>query len=857
MKIHQTDTMVISNGKERSSMSMVSNAQAFRVLSDSLYEHKIASIVRELSSNANDSHLAAGKKDTPFRYHLPNSLTSTFGVEDFGVGLDDEGVRTVMYSYFQSTKDNSNLETGCLGLGSKSPLAYTDAFFITARKDGVERVYTSYWGEGGIPELNMVHQTPTTECDGVKIELPVQEGDRREFIRCASFMANLFSVTPEFVGGVPNDGTMNLMKDFSAKVEQGGMFDFNARSDAIPVLYRGSSMWVVMGSVIYPTVVDDIMESLDKSTRAIVHNRLGGRNTIVVPVGMGEVDFSASREKLSLTPRTMERVAQAVEAFAKETISQTQELVDPEISPIGNAFRVAKFICASTGHQLSSTVPTAWMKKTFIPTDDGEKTVHAILYDKIGHTHNELLGRLGMTRFTPVRRGTWRDGAWVMTSDEMGSYIDHRLSGLVDEDGEPVRKKVRTASRELTPAGLFSSASIGSIRVGPLADKLFDVNKKIAVFYASGATTNHRKYIRSHVMGVNGDGPLHMAALFISRPNLSSRVIELIKSFFGEEQFEFYDVSVIHAEEKELRRKKREHVVSLTGGKGESSSDTVRGSNTKVRGNIAEFNMVFSSRTVGIGNFSTSTVIDTAEETVFYIDPENPMIKGSNIADTMAVYRYNGAKSLDAVRTKLMGSIRKTFDITPNALRKDPSLKFSGKLIMVNNTNRKRIIGSNAIDITGLLATRESEEQVMSLKGMKGPSYIPSAKDILGAHAPKHRSIGDEALVTLMNCIRDRITDCIWELANVKFISENESIPWYRRDGVKSPEFHNVHLHYEDGIDDAEWHNRLASMIFERYPMAYEIILSGSEIGEETIKDYVEMVDAYERMSDNESNKGE
>jgi len=50
------------------------NAKAFDILSSKLYKYKISAIIRELSSNAYDSHVEANNKDLPFEIHVPNKL---------------------------------------------------------------------------------------------------------------------------------------------------------------------------------------------------------------------------------------------------------------------------------------------------------------------------------------------------------------------------------------------------------------------------------------------------------------------------------------------------------------------------------------------------------------------------------------------------------------------------------------------------------------------------------------------------------------------------------------------------------------------------------------------------------------
>lgn len=90
-------------------------------------------MIRELSCNAKDAHVDAGKGDVPFEIHLPNDLEPWFAVTDFGIGLSHEDVTGLYRTYFDSTKTKSNDVTGQFGIGSKSPFAYVDQFTVEAR----------------------------------------------------------------------------------------------------------------------------------------------------------------------------------------------------------------------------------------------------------------------------------------------------------------------------------------------------------------------------------------------------------------------------------------------------------------------------------------------------------------------------------------------------------------------------------------------------------------------------------------------------------------------------------------------------------------------------------------------------
>ena len=91
MKVQAHGAVIKSSSDfESNSFRIAASPHAFRVLSSGLYSNKIRAVIREISCNAWDSHVEAGVADVPFKVTLPNRLSPTFSVRDFGVGLSLE-----------------------------------------------------------------------------------------------------------------------------------------------------------------------------------------------------------------------------------------------------------------------------------------------------------------------------------------------------------------------------------------------------------------------------------------------------------------------------------------------------------------------------------------------------------------------------------------------------------------------------------------------------------------------------------------------------------------------------------------------------------------------------------------------
>lgn len=181
----QSETQVLEEGEVQESTDMVIDADShiflMRMLSK-FYSDAIGSSVREIASNAFDSHKAAGVNDPIIVSLVKNSDGNfEFSVQDFGVGLDDSDVENIIKKYGKSTKRNSTNQLGAFGLGFKVGLAYSSSFYFIGRKDGIERKWMMYESDDESNKIDLLYEGPTSERNGVKVIIPVKFQDREAF----------------------------------------------------------------------------------------------------------------------------------------------------------------------------------------------------------------------------------------------------------------------------------------------------------------------------------------------------------------------------------------------------------------------------------------------------------------------------------------------------------------------------------------------------------------------------------------------------------------------------------------------------------------------------------------------------
>ena len=288
---------ILSNVGEIGEFRIRNSAKAFNILSSGLYANKIRAIIRELSCNAVDSHVAAGRPETPFDIHLPSQIEPWFAIRDYGTGLSHEQVTNIYTTYFESTKTASNDFIGALGLGSKSPFSYTDNFTVTAIKDGIKGIYSAFINAEGVPSIAKMGEEETTEPAGVEVKFSVNDRwDFSKFHDEARTVFTYFKLRPVISG----------VSDFKFKER------IYETENIIPGVHsygdRGRGSNAIMGNIAYPIEVPQANQKDLGDVAGLLDCGLE------LHFAIGELDFQASREGLSYIPQTIESIKRKLEA---------------------------------------------------------------------------------------------------------------------------------------------------------------------------------------------------------------------------------------------------------------------------------------------------------------------------------------------------------------------------------------------------------------------------------------------------------------------------------------------------------------------------------------------------------------
>ncbi|MFW5847736.1 MAG: ATP-binding protein [bacterium] len=368
-----SEEQVISAGRTRKTkMSLSEHAQqmVFAMFTKNVYSNPIGSIVREITSNCYDAIKEAGV-DTPVVVELKKDMSDSQYISfiDKGIGMSPKRIEKVYGVYFESTKRDSNDEIGGFGIGGKTPMAYTNSFFVitTSEKENewqynnelidelyqkidiiststddevitkikssfgdasemeqeieklearnaeildstlpkVEYVYSIYKGSDS-PEIELLQTRFVNQSNGTEVKVPIKENDVATFEREVTKQLYYFE-NIIFKGFNENVVTNDY------QIYKGDSFLFRVNNNSLSNQY--SNMHVCLGQVAYP--IDFYALGLDNYKHNI---------PLAIKLNIGDVNVTASRESLDYNEETkkllIEKINQVIDELTQMLVNQ-------------------------------------------------------------------------------------------------------------------------------------------------------------------------------------------------------------------------------------------------------------------------------------------------------------------------------------------------------------------------------------------------------------------------------------------------------------------------------------------------------------------------------------------------------
>lgn len=294
-----------SSGLKAMGVNASKTAKLFHMMSSTLYTDKSMSILRELSSNARDSHAEAGKLDTPFAVIAPSQDYLFLTVSDAGTGITYEKACTSILEFLSSTKDEGETADnfiGGWGIGAKVPRAYTDNYQVFLRKGGIEWVVQVVNDAAGLPQQMLMSEHKTDKPDGVDFHVPIQPihvNQWREKVR------RYVSVTNYNVIGYMGAGEV-IYPQKPYRSYDFGFFALDVRGGINPGHPKTTHVDVIYGGMVYQIPYEFNTAALQKSitdrvkTGLSLHIRLDTPNAVKCGLSREQLEVDEPNKNLIL-----------------------------------------------------------------------------------------------------------------------------------------------------------------------------------------------------------------------------------------------------------------------------------------------------------------------------------------------------------------------------------------------------------------------------------------------------------------------------------------------------------------------------------------------------------------------------
>lgn len=312
-------------------MNINIDGMAHHMMIDGIYSNKLNSVIREICTNAHDSHITAGI-DKPLEIVItPVDKGCKVVIEDFGVGLSTQDSIDYLCTLNASSKRDSNDVVGCFGIGSKSVYSLTDKYSFECVKDGVKTFINLSKDLSGTPDYSHT-TTETSEPNGVTCTF-ICQFSLKEILLAIYSELTFFKIKP--VIKIVNDESSPVFRDRSETIENfSNPFANTFRSNT--EIFVSDENEIINNKIFFPEVeefehfytvkedsIDNIYHRHFKLDKTVVCGGIGystsgfnsnypmnsSRTTkIVLKFELGEINFGISREIIDNTPETNKNI---------------------------------------------------------------------------------------------------------------------------------------------------------------------------------------------------------------------------------------------------------------------------------------------------------------------------------------------------------------------------------------------------------------------------------------------------------------------------------------------------------------------------------------------------------------------
>lgn len=277
------------------------------LLSSNLYSNPEESFVREIVSNAWDSHVEAGNTDVPVIIKFKNdNYNKSITIRDYGTGISPKRFKEIYCNIGSSTKRDSNEFIGGFGIGKYSALACTNTTYITSYYNGIAYYYVMI-KNGNAITTNLLMEKPTEEKNGVEVTIK----NIASLYSYTKALKNIIFFPNIYIDGAHYDSHINEVNN--SKIKKFNKF-------AVSSIALDSKL--LLGNVLYPCNNNHFPPGIQDFLRSISYTG------IVIKFDVGEVNITPNRESIIYNSDTIKKISNRILEAKKEI----EDLIDKKLS---------------------------------------------------------------------------------------------------------------------------------------------------------------------------------------------------------------------------------------------------------------------------------------------------------------------------------------------------------------------------------------------------------------------------------------------------------------------------------------------------------------------------------------------
>lgn len=286
------------------------------LLSSNLYSDPEQSFIREIVSNAWDSHVEAGNTNTPVIIKITNEYSNkSITIRDYGTGLSPERFKEVYCNIGSSTKRDSNDFIGGFGIGKYSSLACSNTVYITSYYEGVAYYYVMVKSGNSIT-TNLFQELPTTEANGVEVTIR-NMSNLRPYIYALDYIVFFPNIYIDGYDHYINNTKIKKFKNFAAST-------------------RSIKHKILLGNVLYPCN-SSLMPSDVQTFLSDLSN-----TGIVIKFDIGELSITPNRENIIYNNDSIEIIAQRLRDARKELLDLVKVHIEKDHDDIYEYYKIIR-----------------------------------------------------------------------------------------------------------------------------------------------------------------------------------------------------------------------------------------------------------------------------------------------------------------------------------------------------------------------------------------------------------------------------------------------------------------------------------------------------------------------------------